>query len=379
MIAIKIFLITCFVAFASGKPGHATSYTGFSVSNDHYGFGHDDDHHHGHPKYEFKYGVHDHHTKDQHSQHEVRDGDHVKGEYSLHEPDGTVRVVKYSADHKSGFNAEVIKKGHAVKTDLKCSASSNAFWTLGTICSPKILLLVFCVTCAIGKPGHSTSYTSISHHDSGHGYDDDHHNGHPKYEFKYGVSDPHTKDEHSQHEVRDGDHVKGEYSLHEPDGTVRVVKYSSDHKSGFNAKVITKGHAVHPDTHKQEAFNVFIMVCFVSFVNCKPGHGTSYTSFSVHNDHGGYGVHDDDDHKRHPKYEFKYGVSDHHTKDQHSQHEVRDGDHVKGEYSLHEPDGTIRVVKYSADHKSGFNAEVIKKGHAVHPDSHKGSSFVSFH
>lgn len=38
-----------------------------------------------------------------------------------------------------------------------------------------------------------------------------------------------------------------------------------------------------------------------------------------------------------------------------------------GEYSLAEPDGTIRVVKYTADPINGFNAEVSRIGKAVHP------------
>lgn len=71
--------------------------------------------------------------------------------------------------------------------------------------------------------------------------------------------------------------------------------------------------------------------------------------------------------KAHPKYEFKYGVDDHHTGDKKSQHETRDGDVVKGEYSLVEPDGTIRKVTYTADHHNGFNAVVTKSGHAAHP------------
>lgn len=40
---------------------------------------------------------------------------------------------------------------------------------------------------------------------------------------------------------------------------------------------------------------------------------------------------------------------------------------VKGEYTLLEPDGTIRTVKYHADKHNGFNAEVIRSGHAIHP------------
>lgn len=65
-----------------------------------------------------------------------------------------------------------------------------------------------------------------------------------------------------------------------------------------------------------------------------------------------------------PKYEFKYGVEDPKTGDKKSQYETREGDLVKGEYRLAEPDGTIRIVKYVADKKTGFNAEVIKEGKA---------------
>lgn len=70
-----------------------------------------------------------------------------------------------------------------------------------------------------------------------------------------------------------------------------------------------------------------------------------------------------------PHYSFNYGVRDHHTGDIKNQWEVRDGDSVKGEYSLVEPDGTIRTVKYTADKHHGFNAVVTKKGKARHPSS----------
>uniref|UniRef100_A0A6P7GFU5 Adult-specific cuticular protein ACP-20-like n=1 Tax=Diabrotica virgifera virgifera TaxID=50390 RepID=A0A6P7GFU5_DIAVI len=61
-------------------------------------------------------------------------------------------------------------------------------------------------------------------------------------------------------------------------------------------------------------------------------------------------------------YEFKYGVDDAHTGDKKQQSEVRVGDSVKGEYSLAEPDGTVRVVKYTADPHNGFNAVVSRIG-----------------
>lgn len=68
-----------------------------------------------------------------------------------------------------------------------------------------------------------------------------------------------------------------------------------------------------------------------------------------------------------PRYEFDYGVSDGHTGDNKQQSEIRRDDVVKGEYSLNEPDGTVRIVRYEADDKNGFNARVIRKGVAVHP------------
>ncbi|XP_044268185.1 adult-specific cuticular protein ACP-20-like [Tribolium madens] len=68
----------------------------------------------------------------------------------------------------------------------------------------------------------------------------------PKYEFKYGVGDPKTGDQKEQTEVRLDDVVKGQYSLVEPDGTIRVVKYTADDKNGFNAVVSRIGKAAHP-------------------------------------------------------------------------------------------------------------------------------------
>lgn len=49
-----------------------------------------------------------------------------------------------------------------------------------------------------------------------------------------------------------------------------------------------------------------------------------------------------------------------------SQQETRDGDIVKGQYSLVEPDGSIRTVDYAADDIRGFNAIVSKNGPSIH-------------
>lgn len=57
--------------------------------------------------------------------------------------------------------------------------------------------------------------------------------------------------------------------------------------------------------------------------------------------------------QRYPKYEFEYSVSDQKTGDHKTHRESRDGDRVRGEYSLVEPDGSLRKVEYDADDHNG--------------------------
>uniref|UniRef100_A0A4Y0BNZ3 Uncharacterized protein n=1 Tax=Anopheles funestus TaxID=62324 RepID=A0A4Y0BNZ3_ANOFN len=77
---------------------------------------------------------------------------------------------------------------------------------------------------------------------------------------------------------------------------------------------------------------------------------------------GSEGGYEGKDYYAYPKYKFEYGVKDYHTGDHKSQWEVRDGDVVKGEYTLDEPDGSTRIVKYHADSKNGFEAIVKNIG-----------------
>ncbi|KAE9538146.1 hypothetical protein AGLY_006118 [Aphis glycines] len=85
----------------------------------------------------------------------------------------------------------------------------------------------------------------------------------------------------------------------------------------------------------------------------------------------GHSVHDPNEYYSEPNYHFNYGVKDLHTGDLKSQWEHREGDVVKGSYSLMEPDGSIRTVDYTADSHNGFNAVVSKSGHSVHPAKHQ--------
>ncbi|KAM3962327.1 cuticular protein RR-2 motif 94 [Aphomia sociella] len=95
-------------------------------------------------------------------------------------------------------------------------------------------------------------YINVYHHPSAkyyHKYDS---YAYPKYEFEYAVSDKKTGDHKHHHESRDGDRVHGEYSLVEPDGSLRKVQYDADDHNGFNA-VVSKSYNKHGD----HAFSVF--------------------------------------------------------------------------------------------------------------------------
>lgn len=66
-----------------------------------------------------------------------------------------------------------------------------------------------------------------------------------------------------------------------------------------------------------------------------------------------------------PQYSFAYDVQDGLTGDSKSQIESRNGDIVQGQYSVADPDGTRRIVDYTADPINGFNAVVRRAPLAV--------------
>lgn len=91
---------------------------------------------------------------------------------------------------------------------------------------------------------------------------------------------------------------------------------------------------------------------------------SEYNSYD-HHDYGQI------DHHAPSPYHFEYSVNDQHTHDIKSQHEESDGHgNVKGSYSLVEPDGSTRIVEYTADHEHGFNAKVKKIDAPTHHDEH---------
>ncbi|XP_061710164.1 histidine-rich glycoprotein-like [Cydia pomonella] len=212
-------------------------------------------------------------------------------------------------------------------------------------------------------PAHVVPIHGHGHHGHDHGHDHVDYYAYPKYEFEYKVDDPHTGDHKTQHEHRDGDVVKGFYSLHEPDGSIRHVHYHGDKHSGFHADVKHETHHI-----------IFVVAATLAVAVARPqqGHGHDSHHHAVSSQHiqrhdvPGKAPEGHHDYYAHPKYEFEYKVEDPHTGDKKSQHESRDGDVVKGYYSLHEADGTVRIVHYTADKHSGFNAVVTHEGHATH-------------
>ena len=69
----------------------------------------------------------------------------------------------------------------------------------------------------------------------------------------------------------------------------------------------------------------------------------------------------DNEYDPNPQYSYGYDVNDALTGDSKTQQEQRDGDVVRGSYSLVEADGTRRIVEYTADPHNGFNAVVHKE------------------
>ncbi|XP_047986116.1 histidine-rich protein PFHRP-II-like [Leguminivora glycinivorella] len=234
---------------------------------------------------------------------------------------------------------------------------------------------------------------------------------HPQYEYSYSVADGHSGDNKSQHETRDGDVVKGSYSLKEADGSIRTVEYTADAHNGFNAvvhntapthapvvvkaaPVVVKAAPPHYSSaaavssqsivrHDQPQLAHKLVAAPVAY-HAAPAHveyhsapapvtyhaapaPVAYHSAPVAYHAAPAAVHytapiakvvAHEEIAQPAKYEYSYSVADGHSGDNKSQHETRDGDVVKGSYSLKEADGSIRTVEYTADPHNGFNAVV---------------------
>ncbi|XP_072940717.1 uncharacterized protein [Epargyreus clarus] len=265
-----------------------------------------------HPKYEFSYSVADAHTGDDKQQHEARDGDVVKGSYSFHEADGSIRTVEYSADDHSGFNAVVhntaptaapaiIKAAPVVLKAPVYAAPALQYYHHNMFSKIIALCAVVAVSQAglLPAPAHYSSAAAVS----------------------------------SQSIVRHD----------ESQGIATKLVAAPVAKLAVAAPVY---HAAAPVYHA--AAPVYHAAAPVYHAPAPIAYHTAPVAKVI--------AHEEE--YAHPKYEFSYSVADAHTGDDKQQHEARDGDVVKGSYSFHEADGSIRTVEYSADDHSGFNAVV---------------------
>ncbi|XP_075970250.1 cuticular protein 66D isoform X4 [Anticarsia gemmatalis] len=68
-----------------------------------------------------------------------------------------------------------------------------------------------------------------------------------------------------------------------------------------------------------------------------------------------------EDYDPHPSYQFGFDVNDDQYTNYQNRKEQRDGDVIKGSYSVVDSDGFVRTVTYTADPKEGFKAEVSRQ------------------
>ncbi|XP_025830228.1 histidine-rich glycoprotein-like [Agrilus planipennis] len=195
-----------------------------------------------------------------------------------------------------------------------------------------------------GHKIHINHPTKVEHHHEAPAHHEYHHeepvHHHQKSSFGHKIEIKHP------HEERYKDHVKGEYTLVEPDGHKRIVEYTADKHSGFNAHVRREHEHHHAASVAQESH-----------------HHEQSASNEHHYHHEAAVGHESHKHEptHVPHYEFGYTVHDPKTHDVKSQKEERYKDHVKGEYTLVEPDGHKRIVEYTADKHSGFNAHIRRE------------------
>ncbi|KAI8039078.1 hypothetical protein M5D96_007793, partial [Drosophila gunungcola] len=269
----------------------------------------------------------------------------VHGSYSLAEPDGTIRKVTYTADKIHGFNAVVEKKGVAAVAIAKPAvavAAVPAITKIGYASAPGLSLV------PLGVPLN----TEVDPH--------------PQYAFAYNVQDAITGDSKSQQEVRDGDVVKGSYSVVDADGSLRTVFYTADPINGFNA-VVQRG-PVPQFRMAHKLILVLSALVAVSSAVVVPGPGLAplgYPAYPALAKVAVAKVAAPEPYDPNPQYSFSYDVHDGSTGDVKSQQESRSGDVVQGAYSLIEADGTRRIVEYTADPVHGFNAVVHREGAVV--------------
>lgn len=110
-------------------------------------------------------------------------------------------------------------------------------------------------------------------------------------------------------------------------------------------------------------FQFFLIIAFVGNANSVPTakFEDSYSPEYVYVTSGIRRVADEQYNERDAQYRFSYDVQDPVTGDTKTHQEHRDGDVVRGSYTLIDPDGMKRTVTYTADAINGFKAVVQRE------------------
>ncbi|GBP55705.1 Cuticle protein 19 [Eumeta japonica] len=302
------------------------------------------------PRYAFNYRVADGHTGDQKGQWEAREGDLVRGRYSLAEPDGTLLTVDYAADDQSGFNAVISKQGRsahappAVAPFIKSVTAAHGYFH-GSACGTLVKLTFN----DLSIRNIRTTTPRVIHAPLGIG------------------GKPERASENAKPVFALSAFVALAYGQHH--------QQQQGHGHAFSSQSIVRHEQTHHGSQGHEQVHYAAPVHHAPIHHAAPVHHAipvhyapvQHVAASGHKESS----HHHEDYYAHPKYTFEYKVEDPHTGDNKYQHESRDGDVVKGVYSLHQADGSVRTVEYNSDKHTGFNAfvksETIKH---VQPATH---------
>lgn len=84
----------------------------------------------GNSSYQFGFDVKDDEYTNYQQRKEVRDGNVIKGSYSVVDSDGFIRTVTYTADPKEGFKADVVRQPTDIVVKIPTPAPENSIGKL---------------------------------------------------------------------------------------------------------------------------------------------------------------------------------------------------------------------------------------------------------
>ncbi|XP_046988321.1 cuticle protein-like [Schistocerca americana] len=260
---------------------------------------------------------------------ESRDGDVVQGSYSLVEPDGSVRVVDYTADPVNGFNAVVHKEAGAHPAPVVAKVAAPVAYAAPAFA--KVAAPLAYAAPAYGKAILAPT-TPVRGYITG------------AEPAKRQFSTPH-----------------GKKLIDMACKLIVLAAFVAVARAGYlgapavyapGAPIAARAYTA-PVAYAAPALRAAPVAYAAPAVRAAPVAVAAPAAVAAEYDPN-------------PQYSYAYSVQDALTGDSKNQQESRSGDVVQGSYSLVEPDGSIRTVDYTADPVNGFNA-VVHREAAAHP------------